>query len=433
MKRTLKLLAMAFMAGAMFTACGGDDDNGKDPQPKPEPEPGVNYPSVTLVNKPSGTIKAGFADAILITGSGFDPDLDYIYVGYDKGGDTEYIRVMGDVLTMNTTRISFGVPITAGYLDKTITVYLDRPDYDRMPISGEITFTMPTAAEGYIPDPAFRATLMSISADEGNPEIAPLFDSYGLLDVAAAGRIEMGNKAKGYALNLYACKAKSLEGIELFKNIQGTVAAWAMDEIEEIDFSSWTASSEGFVAFFINGAAKLKKFIGGPSGYRYDIFDCPNLEYVDLSKAKRAYNIQLYYDTSATGFSSVTYLDMRKDRSGKETGGPNEGEEGTWKGYPHAENEWAPFLAGSWFKVADNCHILVDYQFLLDKYKSESASNPDGGGYGTIYNAWKRGATIDVYSSKDNSKKLGTVPMYASDKGALTPTGDNGWKPSETE
>ena len=47
--------------------------------------------------------------------------------------------------------------------------------------------------------------------------------------------------------------------------------------------------------------------------------------------------------------------------------------------------------------------------------------------------AWTRGATIDVYSSKDISKKLGTVPMYKDDSGALTLTGPNGWVPSETE
>ncbi len=53
-------------------------------------------------------------------------------------------------------------------------------------------------------------------------------------------------------------------------------------------------------------------------------------------------------------------------------------------------------------------------------------------GFKGVYNAWTRGATIDVYSSKDISKKLGTVPMYKDDSGALTLTGPNGWVPSET-
>lgn len=433
MKKQLRLLAMALMAGAMFTACGGDDDKGTETPPPPPPtDEGI--PGVTVDNMLSGSVKAGFADAIEIMGSGFNTDLDWVYVGYDKDGTTTYERISTDVLTIKSNRISFGVPITAGYLDKTFKVYLDR-DATKMALTDNLTFTMPTVAEGYIPDPAFRATLMSISSDEGNPEIAPFFNSFGLLDVAKAATIDVGNKAKGYALNLYACKAKSLEGIELFKNLEGTVACWAMNDIEEIDLSKWTTDSEtSWVTIAINGVTNLKKFVGSPNGYLFNLFDCPKLEYVDLSKAKRAYNVQLYYDTSTTGFSSVTYLDMRKDRSGKEMGGPNEGEEGTWKGYPHAANEFAPFLAGSWFKVADNCHILVDYQFLVDKWKdSGSTANPDGSGYGTIFNAWKRGATIDVYSSKDNSKKLGTVPMFKDNSGALTLSGPNGWVPSETE
>ena len=52
----------------------------------------------------------------------------------------------------------------------------------------------------------------------------------------------------------------------------------------------------------------------------------------------------------------------------------------------------------------------------------------------TIYDAWKRGATIEVYSSKDNSKKLGTVPMYKDAADALGACGvDNAWTPDVTE
>lgn len=431
MKKTLRFLAMALMAGAMLTACGGDDDDtggggggggtGEGP-----------IPGVTVDNKLSGSVKAGFAGAIEITGSGFDPELDWVFIGYDDGGKTTYVRITTDVLTIKTGRITFGVSIDAAYLDKTFKVYLDRAE-TKMELTNDLTFTMPTVAEGYIPDPYFRATLRSLHSDQGNPDIAALFNAYGLIDVSAAAAIKKCGHAD-YGLNLYACQAKSLEGIELFKNIEGTVAAWGMDAIEEIDLSKWEASSTGNIAFFINGVPNLKKFIGSPNGYLFNLYDCPKLEYVDLSKAQWAYNIQLFYDTSETGFSAVTYLDMRKDRSGTEMGGPAESDKNTWKGYPHAATEWAPFLSGAWFKVADNCHILVDYQFLVDKWKDAgSVANPDGSGYGTIYNAWKRGATIDVYSSKNIEKKLGTVPMYKDDPGALTLTGANGWVPAETE
>ena len=78
MKKTLKLLAMALMAGAMFTACGGDD---KGDEPKPGPGPTID--GVTVDNMLSGSVKAGFADAIEIMGSGFDPAQDWVYIGYE--------------------------------------------------------------------------------------------------------------------------------------------------------------------------------------------------------------------------------------------------------------------------------------------------------------------------------------------------------------
>lgn len=94
------------------------------------------------------------------------------------------------------------------------------------------------------------------------------------------------------------------------------------------------------------------------------------------------------------------------------------------------------FVGKSWFGVADNARILVDYQFLLDKYSYNSDGGYDGKTYGymTIYDAWKRGATIEVYSSKDNSKKLGTVPMYKDAADALGACGvDNAGTPDVTE
>lgn len=429
MKKTLKFLALALLVGAVSVACSKDDDSPGDGDGSSDSGTGT-IPGVTVDQMLSGPVKAGFADAIEITGSGFDPEQDWVYVGYEQDGSVVYERITNDVLTLRSGRISFGISINAAYLDKTFKVYLDR-SATKMAVTNDLTITMPTVAEGYIPDPYFRATLMSTDPTEGNPEIAPLFNVYGLLDVNAAAMIDIGNKTNNYALNLYACKAQSLEGIELFKNIQGTVAAWGMPNIETVDFSNWTATENGFAAVFMNGNPKLKKFIGGPNGYRYDIYECPQLEYVDFSHSPWLYNVQLFFDSSDTGYSYVTYLDMRKDRSGVEMGGPDEGNEATWKGYPHAENEWVPYLAGAWFKVADNCRILVDYQYLVEKYGNKSESSFSG--YGTIYSAWTRGATIEVYSSKDITKKLGTVPMYSDDNDALTESGPNNWVPDETE
>lgn len=436
---------MALLVGTMSTACGGDDEGSTIV----EPPPPTGIDGVTVENKLSGSVKAGFADAIEIVGTGFDPAQDWVYIGYEKDGKTEYVRITDDVLTIKSGRISFGVPITAGYLGETFKVYLDRAA-TKMELTNDLTFTMPTVAEGYIPDPEFRATLTNPGKDEGNPEIAKLFNSYGLLDVAAAAQLKTGCVAGGYALNLYNCKAKSLEGIELFKSLQGTIAAWLMPEIEVMDLSKWEAApSVGYFAFFANdaggGLPKLKKFIGGPGLYALHLTGAPELEYCDLSRSKWLYNAQVYANKEADYiYDNLTYLDIRKDRSAKEMGGPVEDAPDLgWKGYPNskddnpsAESAWVPFVGKSWFGVADNARILVDYQFLLDKYSYNSDGGYDGKTYGymTIYDAWKRGATIEVYSSKDNSKKLGTVPMYKDAADALGACGvDNAWTPDVTE
>lgn len=445
MKRDFLLFAMALLAGAMSTACGGDDKGTEGPPPSPP----TGIDGVTVVDKLSGSVKAGVADAIEITGSGFDPSQDWVFIGYDENGKTTYVRITTDVLTIKSGRIAFGVPITAGYLDKTFKVYLDRQN-TKMELTEDLTFTMPTVADGYIPDPDFRATLANPGKDEGNPEISVLFNSYGLLDVAAAAALKQGCAAGGYALNLYNCKAKSLEGIELFKSLQGTIAAWLMPEIEVIDLSKWEAAkSVGYFAFFATdaggGLPKLKKFIGGPGLYALQLTGAPNLEYCDLSRSKWLYNAQVYSSVEADYvYDNLTYLDIRKNRSGTEFGGPVENSaEHNWKGYPNSADDnptgidaWVPFVGKVWFGLADNAHILVDYQFLIDKYSYDSNKGYDGKTYGymTIYDAWKRGATIDVYSSKDNVKKLGTVPMYKDDASALGACGvDNGWVPAETE
>lgn len=417
MKKTLRFLATALMAGAMFTACGGDDGEKTGPGPGPGPEEG-KYPPVTLTNTVSGAIKAGFADAIEITGSGFDTD-DYVWIGYDNAGEITYERVSAEVLTLRPGRIAFGVGIDASILDKTVKVYLDRVGFDKMPITGDITFTMPTVAEGYIPDPAFRATLNSDHPQHGNPAIMALFNSYGLLDVAAAKILKHGGHGT-YPLNLYNCQATSLEGIELFEGIEGNVAAWGMSNLKEVDLSKFKAKG---VTLFFNELPKLEKFVGSPYAYRTDVYKCPNLTHVDLSPSKWCYNVQLFYDESPTTYSAVTYFDMRRQRTGTCKLGDVDTNPNEDLRYPKDPVEdYSIFLPGAWMKVADNCKILVDYQFLLDK---KTSSGKDG--YGTIFSAWQRGATIDVYASKDITKKIGTVPMFSVDPGALTITGDNGW------
>lgn len=402
MKKMMRFLAMALMAGAMFTACGGDDG--------PEGPDGPGGPTdvidgVTVDNKLSGSVKAGKAAAIEIMGSGFDPDQDWVYIGYNEGGAIKYERITTDLLTIKSSRISFGVPITASYLDKTFKVYLDRETV-KMELTNDLTFTMPTVEEGYIPDPYFRATLMSTHPQQGNATIAPLFDSYGLLDVAGAATIE--------TINLYASGATSLEGIELFTHC-GRIIAHETSSLVKADFSKLKTDQYLFITMERSGA--LEEVIAGPTISRLDIYDCTKLKTVDLHLNKWMHNLQCFNDPAIQTF------DIRREHTGTFKDKEKEPAE-----YCDGDNQYTVFESGAVMQLPDNVHILVDYAFITEKRQAGETGSFKG-----VYDAWTRGATIDVYSSKNIEKKLGTVPMYKDDNGALTLTGANGWVPAETE
>ena len=389
MKSAFKFFALSLLAGTMFAACGGDENETEVPPP---PSP------IEITNEVNGVIKAGIADAIVITGSGFDESQDYIYIAYDKeDGTTVYDRIPKDVLTIKATRISFGVNVGAAYLDKTVKVYLDRPGYDKIAISGEITFSLPSVEEGYIPDVALRAVLGN--ADK-NPNV--VFSPLGLLDVNNAATIT--NNGNGYALDISDCACTSLEGIE--------VPAWGMPNIKEIDLSKWEAKG---IEFFCERAASLEKFVGPPYAYRIRTYDSPKLTHVDVHNCDWLRWLEISNFETGGGInapnSAVTYLDIRRNQSG------------TYADTPTKVGEMAMVWnnANQGFNVADNATILIDSHFLIE-HTLEGAWTP-------IYNAWKdRGATIKVYSTIDphRDELLGTVPSAKEMPDALVNANKNG-------
>ena len=74
MKSAFKFFALSLLAGTMFAACGGDDSDGPGGPGKPG---GPEIP-VEITRDVKGAVKAGIADAIEITGSGFDSEQDYV-------------------------------------------------------------------------------------------------------------------------------------------------------------------------------------------------------------------------------------------------------------------------------------------------------------------------------------------------------------------
>ena len=399
MKYAIKFFALFLLAGTMFAACGDDEPEGPD-------GPGGPEIPVEITNEVKGVIKAGISGAINITGAGFDSEEDYVYIGYDKDGETVYERVSKDVLTINASRISFGVNVAAGYLDKTVKVYLDRPGYaERKVISGEITFSLPSVEEGYIPDVALRSALAS--ADK-NPNV--VFSPLGLLDVNNAAT--MTGNGKGYALDISDCGATSLEGIELFKSVTGLVPAWGMPNIKEIDLSKWEAKG---IEFFCERASNLEKFVGPPYAYRIRTYDSPKLTHVDVHNCDWLRWLEISNFETGGGLdapnSAVTYLDIRRNQSG------------IYASTPTKVGEMAMVWnnANQGFNVADNATILIDSHFLIE-HTIDGAWTP-------IYRAWKeRGATIKVYSTIDphRDELLGTVPSVSEMPDALSPDSKNG-------
>lgn len=398
MKSTFKFFFLALLAGTMFASCG--DDKKED---GPTTPPTGEYPPVEITSDVKGPIKAGIASAIEIMGSGFEAD-DYIYIGYDKGdGTMVYERVPTSLLTIRAGRISFGVSITAGYLDKTVKVYLDRLPYDRMPISGDITFTLPSVEEGYIPDAGFRNTLSSTHEQQGNPDIAPLFNALGMLDVEGAKSIKK--------LNLYASTAYSLEGIELFPNVT-FVSGWDMPNVKEIDLSKWKARG---LDFRCERAASLEKLIGAPFLTRLVCHSCPKLTYVDVHDSNWLTALEISEPKAEGPVSSVSYLDIRRNQSGQ------------FSASPSLDSDYTIWGGDSGFKVADNATIKIDSWFVFDH------NYGNGNCWDNIYDAWKnRGAKIEVYSRVDpyRDQLLGTVPMASEDPDALSPSSHNGGKPT---
>lgn len=401
MKSAFKFFAPALMfllAGTMFAACGDDEPGSDGPDDK-------GTPPVEVTSDVKGVIKAGVEGTINITGSGFDPELDYVYIGYDKEGETVYERVPKDVLTINASRISFGVNVAASYLDKTVKVYLDRLGYkEKKELSGEITFSLPSVTEGYIPDVALRSLLANAAR---NPSVK--FTLLGLLDVNNAAAIT--NNGNGYALDISDCTCTSLEGIELFKNVTGLVAAWGMPNIKEMDLSKWEAKG---IQILCERAGSLEKFVGPPYASRIRTYDSPNLTYVDVHNCNWLTWLEVSNYETGGGVnapnSAVTHLDIRRNQTGPYANAPSKVEE-----MAHVWNN-----ANQGFNVADNATIMIDTHFLWDHTLEASWTQ--------VYNAWKRGAKIEVYSVMDphRDELLGTAPAYSADPDALSPEGKNG-------
>lgn len=408
------------MAGAMFTACGKEDNDGDGGGDTPGTG---QYPDVDIEKVLTGSVKAGVSDAIEISGGPFDPMQDYVLIGYtnDAGVFTE-VKVSTAVLTVKPKRISFGIHVDAEYKNKPFKVYLDRPGFEKMPLTGDLTVTMPAVKDGYIPDAGLRGTLIQY-----NPKIAPLFNNLGMIDPAAAAAVPAGDPegktGMPVALNLYACPAMSLEGLELFSGIGDNgvpgalnlVAAWQMPNIKEIDLSNWIHKG---LDFRCEGARNLEKLVVGPCERRVRAIECPKLTHVDAHKGRWLRQLEITnfeQDPASQTLSAVTFLDLRKEQSGD------------FKEMPTTLEEHTTYSTLG-IGVAADAEIWVDSWFVFD-HTTDIAQKL---GFAEVYNAWKeRNAKVVVFHgmAANMDKALGTVPPYAESNDALSPENHAGGVP----
>ncbi len=403
-------------AAAVISAC--QKTNSDPDAPKVDPE----LTDVVIDEMISTTVKAGDPSSITIKGGDFDEMTDHIWLGWNDADSLAFEEVTNASLEIRRTRISFGIHCYSAARERTVNVYLHRDGYQRMKISGDITVTTPTIEEGFIPDQQFYADLTI-----KNPSVVAMTGSCGLIDVAQAKALTREpNPVEGWPFDISWAVSSDWRGLELFESLGSdymshdgsdgqtdettegmNVCAWFSQGVKELDFSAWKAP----VKIRLNTCKALTKFICGPNMFGAVLDDCENLEYVDMHLSNKA----LWLCTSGC---KIKYLDIRHCQKG----------EAGVDYLPNCESGSLNFGNG----IQPDALIKIDSYYLI-RHKVEKS-------WEKIYDAWKAGATIEVYSCINIDEKLGTVPAYAEDPNALSATNwdclegeeegytTNGWK-----
>lgn len=409
MKKSLILLASF---AVMLCAC--EKESGQTGKPGTKEE--LELTGVEIDEMVSKTVKAGEPSTITIKGGEFDELVDHVWLGWADADTLALEEVLNASLEIRPTRISFGIHCYSAAKEKTVNVYLKRDGYKLMKISGDIQVTTPTVEEGFIPDQQFYADLTC-----KNPSVIAMTGSCGLIDVAQAkALVREPNPGEDWPFDISWALSGDWRGLELFESL-GTdymdneidaregmnVVGWNSQALEVADFSNWVAP----IKIRLNTCKSLKKFVCGPNMFGAVLDDCESLEYVDMHLSKRA--TWLY-----TSNCPLKYLDIRQCQKGEA-----------------GVDYWPMCESGSiqlGRKIQPDALIKIDSYYLYRHFVDNA--------WIRIYDAWKAGATIEVYSCIEIDEKLGTVPAYADDPTALSPTSwdfiegeeegysTNGWK-----
>lgn len=379
----------------LFCACEKENQQGNGGQPED-----IELTGVEIDEMITATVKAGDPSSITIKGGDFDEMLDHVWLGWQDADTLALEEVLNPSLEIRRTRISFGIHCHSASKEKTVNVYLKRDGYKLFKISGDIKVTTPSIEEGYIPDKQFYTDLTI-----KNPSIIEMTGSCGLIDVAQAKaftREPLDRQVEGWPFDFSWALSDDWRGLELFESLGAdymdyeneqtegmNCVAWFSQEIKELDFSNWVAP----VKMRLNACKALKKFVCGPNMFGAVLDDCESLEYVDMHLSNKATWIY-------TSGCPIKYLDIRHCQKG---------EEGV-DYWPNCESGSLQFGRN----IQPGATIKIDSYYLIRHYVPNA--------WERIYDAWKAGATIEVYSCINIDEHLGTVPAYVDDPDALSPT-----------
>ena len=368
----------------------------------------------TLVTVPTpftGTVKAGIPESITVTGTGFQAN-DTLYVAWSET-DFELITAY----TITDSEVKLGIDAYSASKGKTAKIILYR-DGKKEAITGDITVTEPTAADGFV----IKDKALVESLKFHNGDIRAMFGPCNLLDVEAAKALVKDTQCDN-EWGLLACDgtgATTFEGIEVFESIgkglktmadqeYGNFICWGSGNVKEMDFSNWNA----YVQVRAASCGSLEKVILGPNMKGGDFEGSP-IKYFDMHLAKGAdwvMNIGNKVDAEAhPDYQGVEYCNLARTY----VEGGNYGVDfNHWRGSGNVKD----------IKFAPNAEIHVDTELIMHQWSG-------GGVVAAIKTAWKNGATVIVHNTFDYDTFV-EVEAYSVNPNALNKTCGEGCCPPD--
>jgi len=349
----------------------------------------------TLVTVPTpftGTVKAGIPESITVTGTGFQAN-DTLYVAWSE---TDYELITA--YTITDSEVKLGIDAYSAAKGKTAKIILYR-DGKKEAITGDITVTEPTAADGFV----IKDKALVESLKFHNGDIRAMFGPCNLLDVEAAKALVKDTQCDN-EWGLLACDgtgATSFEGIEVFESIgkglktmqdqeYGNFICWGSGNVKELDFSNWNA----YIQVRAASCGSLEKVILGPNMKGGDFSGSP-IKYFDMHLASGAdwvMNIGNAVDAAAyPDYQGVEYCNLARTYI---EGGEYNVDFNHWVGSGNVKD----------IKFAPNAEIHIDSEVLNKAWTQ-------GNVWDAMYDAYKKGATVIVHDIF-NYDQTQTLPPY---------------------